>query len=45
MGSSRATACDSGIQNNSIVVNVLYYIFKRLFVDTEPTVNKQLKLF
>ena len=30
---------------NSIVVNVLYHIFKRLFVDTEPTVNEQLKLF
>ena len=30
---------------NSIVVNVLYHIFKRLFVDTEPPVNEQLKLF
>ncbi len=30
---------------NSIVVNVLYHIFRRLFVYTEPSANEQLKLF
>jgi site-specific DNA-cytosine methylase len=30
---------------NSIVVNVLYHIFKKLFIETEPEEGQQLTLF
>lgn len=33
------------LAGNSIVVSCLYYIFKSLFIDTEPTENQQLTLF